>query len=74
MPKKVVFIDDRKKNLQRAASALQEMDIPFVGLWYRATKSLSFRQDLADVQLRVFQSLLSDEEAQKLIDAGFYHD
>jgi FMN phosphatase YigB (HAD superfamily) len=68
-PKKVVMIDDKEEELRSIEQALQEMGIPFLGLWYRyIEKNQQFNPQIANIQLEKMlqqQHLLSDEEASQ---------
>ncbi len=67
-PKRVILIDDKREELLSVEKTLEEMDIPFLGLWYRAVENnrKEFNPHISNVQLEKLLSenmLLSDEEA-----------
>ena len=73
-PKKVVFIDDKLKNLKSVSSVLEKEGIEFVGFEYTKTRN---REDLplitkehAKLQLSILKKnhkLLSDDEIDKML-------
>ena len=72
VPRKIVFVDDRYRNVVNVGKVCEQRGIAYLGIWYRATDGHedSYRADLADVQLKYFGSILSDEDAKKLIESG----
>ncbi len=72
LPERVVFADDNYRKLREVESAMGQLDIPFLGIHCRIGKWWKERYDgsLAEVQLRYLDTILSDSDAQKLIDAG----
>jgi hypothetical protein len=69
-PTRIVFINDKLAHLKEVESACDVRGIEFLGLRYSGADSYvaNYRRDLGDVQLKVFQKLLSDQEAQILLD------
>lgn len=72
-PKRVVFVDDKKKQAESVAEALTMLHIPHVCYWYVATdkKSRNFDPKVANIQLYHYllghdQRILSDEEAHSI--------
>lgn len=71
LPKKIVFIDDKLKQVDSVSSALSELEIEHECYWYRATdaKAERFNPLIANIQLYYFwisegQEILSDQEAE----------
>ena len=61
------MIDDKEEELRSIEQVMEEMGIPFLGLWYRyVEKTQQFNPQIANIQLEKMlqkQHLLSDEEA-----------
>lgn len=69
-PKKIIFVDDKKKNLKSIEAFARESKIPFIGFQYTAvmdrTKSL-LNEKRAQLQFEILEKehkWLSDEEAK----------
>lgn len=71
-PDKVVFVDDRMRNVSNVGAALRDLNIEYVGVWYRKGDEwvAGYKQDIANLQEQYFGYLLSDEDAEKLLRAG----
>jgi FMN phosphatase YigB (HAD superfamily) len=65
-PKKVVFVDDKLKNVRNVDQALKERGIECLCIRYGAAdrKVKAFKPSVADVQLNYFGKILSDEAAE----------
>jgi hypothetical protein len=70
-PKKIIFVDDKEKNLKSVEAFAREAKIPFIGFQYTAivdrSKSL-LNEKRAQLQFEVLEKehkWLSDEEADK---------
>ncbi len=70
-PKKVVFVDDHLSNIRTVES--MKIGAEYTGVWYRKAEKLvaSYNQEIADLQFQYKDKILSDEDAKKLIKAGF---
>lgn len=68
-PKKIVFIDDKKKNVEDVGHMAAEADIPFIGVAYIAVEEGEqiYSEELAALQLRYFDKILSNEEVLNLM-------
>jgi len=71
-PSKIVFIDDRTKNIASLQKMCKQEKIPFVGIRYGgADESVkNFRKDIVDAQLYVlqkFDKVISDKKAEKML-------
>lgn len=68
-PKAIVFINDKESHLSEVEKYAEAHKIPFIGLRYGYTdeKVKNFRKDLADIQREHFGKILSNEEAEKLL-------
>ena len=71
-PKKVVFIDDKLKNVKHVEEAMAAEGISFVGVryGYLDEKVNSLNMDLADIQKQYFNMLLNDETAEAILNLG----
>lgn len=71
-PKCVVFVDDRKSNLEDVKKSVESRGIRFIGLRYSYSDArvAAFCRDIADVQWThsTLDHLLSDEEASLLLN------
>jgi hypothetical protein len=61
-PKRVVFVDDKVKNVKNVEAALQKEKLPFLGFRYGATdaKVKAFKEDSAKLKLFVLGELPKD--------------
>ncbi|MBS0605378.1 MAG: DUF2608 domain-containing protein [Verrucomicrobia bacterium] len=68
-PKKIVLIDDKMSHIQNVALAIESFHIPFVGIRYGGAdeKVKSFDPKIADMQWEYFEKILTDEQAQQLL-------
>lgn len=70
-PKHIVFIDDKKTNLQDVEKSLGLRNINFIGLRYNYCdeRVANFSHEIADIQWKysTFDHVLSDEEASFLL-------
>lgn len=75
-PRKIIFIDDRKVNIESVEAMAKKNGIEFVGIEYTASKDKKIaplNQKRARLQLLVLekeQRWLSDEEASKTLQRG----
>ena len=76
MPKRIVFIDDKSKNLESVAEFAKQNNIEFIGIEY--TKALEKKEALnkntAQLQFEVLEKQkkwISDTEADKLLNSGY---
>ncbi len=69
LPKKVIFINDKKSDLAQVEEICEQMGIPFLGLRYGFLdeKVKNFSEELAAVQWEHFGTLLSDEAARQKV-------
>lgn len=75
-PASVVLVDDKLDSLVDVEAAMQELNIPFHGYWYTRAKEnrKNFSPMVANVQLQSLlleNTIISDEEAQKIIDERY---
>lgn len=68
-PKKILLVDDRENHIDSVAAALEKTPIDFIGLHYtKANETIArFNAEIADLQLKKFLTLLSDEDALRLL-------
>ena len=70
MPKKIVFINDKRGNLRQLEEGVNELHIPFIGLRYGFLdeKVNNFRADIADLQFENFLKIVNDHEAEMILN------
>ena len=71
-PKKVVFIDDKRKNVEELEQTLTKYGIDYVGIYYTAieqSKSI-YSRELADFQYKFLDRIMSNEAANLLMQNG----
>jgi len=68
-PKKIVFIDDKKKNVEEFAQATLSEEIEYVGVYYTAVEQEPqiYSTELAEYQLRFLNAIMSNEQALQLL-------
>lgn len=68
-PKRVVFIDDKKKNVEDFAKAARIEEIDYIGVHYTAVEQgpQIYSPELAEIQLRFFNTIMSNELALQLL-------
>ncbi len=71
-PKKIVFIDDKKKNVEELEAPLAKEGIEYIGVYYTA---IDYAEKVYDPAIAKFQSkfldqILSNEAATLLMDSG----
>lgn len=71
-PKKIVFIDDKRKNLEELEKPLSDLGIEYIGVHYRAIEHVPqvYSRELATFQKKFLDTIMSNEAAQLLIDHG----
>ncbi len=69
-PKKIVFVDDKVRHVKSVDASTSEAKIPSVCFRYGAADPIvkQFDPKIAGVQLKYFNGLLGDAEAQKLLE------
>ena len=69
-PKKIVFVDDKLKNVKDVEEALNKRGVDCTGIRYGHLdeKVESINMTVADVQLQFFNQLLSDEIVESLLE------
>lgn len=68
-PKKIVFIDDKKKNVEEVAKAALLEEIEYTGVYYTAVEQgmQIYSPELAEYQLKFFNNIMSNEQALQLL-------
>lgn len=68
-PKKIFFIDDKKKNVEELAGAALLEEIEYIGVHYTAVElgEQIYSPELAEYQLRFFNNIMSNEQALQLL-------
>ena len=71
-PKKIVMVDDRRENLVHVEKALKKRKVTFVGFRYGGADEVVKRFDpnVAEVQMKWFGKILSDDAARTLYKEG----
>jgi hypothetical protein len=69
MPKKVVFIDDKRKNVEELEKTLSAQDIEYIGVYYTAIDHAApvYSRELAEFQSKFLDKIMSNEAAELLI-------
>jgi hypothetical protein len=68
-PKKIVFVDDKYKNIEEVKALCDRLNIPFLGVYYtHLADKLDVDLAIADIQAAKMSSLLTDEEARVLLN------
>lgn len=72
IPKKIVFIDDKEKNLKSVEQISKNWEIEFIGIEYKVPKEYTkaANEDIAKIQLQTLKKdfiWLSDHQAEKLL-------
>ena len=72
-PKKIVFIDDKEKNIIDMDEKIINYDIEYVGLRYGFLdeKIKNFNRAISNFQLEYFKKILTDEDAEAIIEKRF---
>lgn len=68
-PKHVVFVNDKQDHLEQLLETLDEEQIPNIGLRYGGLdeRVLNYDHEVATLQKKRFQGLISDQEAKELL-------
>lgn len=69
-PKKVVFIDDKRKNVEELEHALSQYGIEYVGIYYTAIEHAQpvYSRELADYQYKFLNKIMGNEAAALLME------
>lgn len=72
-PKKIVFIDDRKNNVEEVVSHLSQLGIECIGIHYTAADYVKqvYNRKHAQFQAKHLGKIMSNEAAALLIEHGF---
>ncbi len=71
-PKKIVFIDDKKKNVEELQQMAIKLGIDYVGVYYTAIEKAEpiYFREIAAFQYKMLEKILSNEAALHLIENG----
>jgi hypothetical protein len=72
LPKKVVFIDDIKRNVDDVENTLTELGVECYGIFYTATQNVEkvYDADIAEFQRKFLKKVMSNEAARLLMQHG----
>ncbi|MGK5595298.1 MAG: DUF2608 domain-containing protein [Parachlamydiaceae bacterium] len=72
-PKKVVFIDDKRNNIEDLENTFSSLPIEYIGVHYTAIDhSNTYSKEIAELQHHYLSDILSNEAARLLIDNGLH--
>lgn len=68
-PKKVIFVDDRRHQVEKLEKTVEQMGIEFVGIRFSGSDERvnAFDPDIAELQFQSLPKILSDEEAKRVL-------
>lgn len=71
-PRKVVFIDDKRKNVEELEEALNKIGIEYIGIYYTAIEHAKsvYRREIAEFQYKFLDQIMSNEAALLLMEHG----
>lgn len=71
-PKKIVFIDDKRKNVEELETIFSQSEIEYTGIYYTAIEKAKpiYSREIAEFQLRFLDQIMSNEAAQILMEKG----
>ncbi len=72
-PKKIVFIDDKRKNLEEMEVEFNKQGVDYIGVFYTAIDHENppvYSRELADFQYKYLDSIMSNEAAALLMQSG----
>lgn len=69
-PNKIVFIDDKYKNVEELEKVLEENHMDYLGVYYTAIEQQPaiYSREIANFQLKFINSILSNKDAQDLMN------
>lgn len=72
IPKKVVFIDDKRRHVEEVEAALTQLGIEYIGVHYTAINHAEkvYYPEIAEFQLKALKTIMSNEAALLLIKHG----
>jgi Protein of unknown function (DUF2608) len=70
-PKKIVFIDDKRKNVEELETLIKH-GIEYIGVYYRAIEDAKsvYLREVAEFQYKFFDKIMSNEAALLLMENG----
>lgn len=66
-PKRVVFIDSERENLEEMEKVLEFLKLEFIGIHYTKAHERPFDSAIADLQYRTLPEIISDSEAAAIL-------
>ena len=72
MPTKILFIDDKKSNVEELEKTMSKYDVEYIGVYYTAYKYVKpvYSRELAKFQSKFLDTILSNEVASLLMEQG----
>lgn len=72
-PKRIVFLDDKLKNVEDLENSLADTGIEYLGVFYTAIYQTEpiYSRELAQIQLKLLNQIMSNESIISLIQNGF---
>lgn len=69
-PKKIVFIDDKRKNVEELESTLSKIGIDYLGVYYTAIEHVKpvYNREVAEFQKQFLDQIMSNEAALLLME------
>jgi len=69
-PKKVVFIDDKRKNVEELEQALSKHGIEYIGIYYTAIEHVKpvYSREIAEFQYKFLDKIMGNEAAVLLME------
>ncbi len=66
---RIIFIDDKKKNVEGMAKAAKALNKPYIGIWYRAVEATPSQDnpDVAKIQQVLFRQIIPDDIVKQLL-------
>lgn len=70
-PNRIIFVDDRLTHVKDLAEACEKRNITYIGIRFKRADDYNkhFDSRIANIQWEVFPTILSNEEAQQLLNA-----
>jgi len=72
VPQKIVFVDDKRKNVEELEQTTSKHDIEYVGVYYTAIERVTpvYSRKIAEFQHKFLDKIMSNEAATLLLENG----